>query len=104
MKTHHLDELDIIETDSQRTAWINKISQQDLYKLATWLMNHLIAETQERRHKRTQIRSVLDWYYQHHFEQGIQSPWTAKQKWFIAQSVIDLWPERQIEQDPRYQF
>lgn len=104
MKTYLLDELDVIQTDQDRSKWIAKITQQDLYKLATWLMNHLIAETQERQHKRSQIRGVLDWYYQHHFERGIDAPWTDKQKWFIAQSVIDLWPERQIDQDPRYKF
>lgn len=104
MKTQVLDELDIVSNQQDRTAWITKISQQDLYKLASWLMNHLIEQTQERQHKRSQIRSVLDWYYQHHFEQGIQEPWTNKQKWFIAHSVIDLWPERQIEEDPRYKF
>jgi len=104
MKAHLLDELDIIDNESQRTNWINKISQRDLYSLATWLMSHLIEENQERQHKRTQIRNVLDWYYQHHFEQGVDTPWTNKQKWFIGHSVIDLWPERQIDQDPRYKF
>jgi hypothetical protein len=104
MRTYLLDELDLLDSHELKSRWINKISQKELYSLATWLMNHLIAETQERRHLRSQIRSVLDWYYTHHFELGVDAPWTEKQKWFIGHSVIDLWPERQIEQDPRYRF
>jgi hypothetical protein len=107
MKTYLLDELDLIDKDSSyqiKSAWINKISQRDLYKLSTWLMMHLTEQSEERQHKRTQIRGVLDWYYQHHFELGVEYPWTDKQIWFIGNSIIDLWPERQIDQDPRYRF
>jgi len=31
-------------------------------------------------------------------------PWSDKTKWFIANAVINLWPYRQLAQDPRYEF
>jgi lysyl-tRNA synthetase class II len=104
MKAYLLDELDLLDTNENKSKWISKISQKDLYSLATWLMNHLNEQSQERQHKRSQIRGVLDWYYQYHYYLGVETPWTDKQKWFIGHSVIDLWAERQIDQDPRYQF
>jgi hypothetical protein len=97
MKIAYLDALDLIETTEDRSLWINHISDKDLWSIANWLLMHLTPESQQLRHRRTNLCDIIVQYYE-------SGSWSAKQKWFVGQSVIDLWPERQIDQDPRYKF
>jgi hypothetical protein len=107
LKIHHLDILDIFEYDNDqalKNQWIDKITQEDLYSIASWLMMNLRPESQTRQHKRSNIRDILRYYHDETKLFNRPAPWNDKTKWFIGHSVIDLWRERQLEQDPRYQF
>jgi len=97
MNTLYLDALDLVETTSDRSLWINKIPDNELWNIANWLLMNLIPESNQLRHRRNDLRSIIYQYYD-------TKSWSDKQKWFVGQSVIDLWPDRRIENDPRYQY
>lgn len=97
MKIAYLDALDLIETTDDRSLWIKHISDKELWQIANWLLMNLNPESNQLRHRRNNLRDVIYQYYD-------TKSWSQKQKWFVGQSVIDLWPERQIDQDPRYRF
>jgi hypothetical protein len=107
LKTHHLEILDLFEHDddqSLKNEWISKISQRDLYSIASWLMMNLTEQSQGTEHKRSNIRDILAYYYDQMTYHNNPVPWSDKTKWFIANAVINLWPYRQLAQDPRYEF
>jgi hypothetical protein len=102
---YHLEILDLFayETNtSVKAEWITKISQEDLYKIASWLMQHLTKESSGVEHKRSNIRDMLAYYHDETRLYGNRAPWNEKSKWFMAMAVINLWPYRQLDQDPRY--
>ena len=106
IKNYHLEILDLLiieDNHLMKQEWINKISQQDLYSIASWLMMNLTKDAIGIEHKRSNIRDIL-WYYhdQKNFYNN-SAPWSDKTKWFIANAVINLWPLRQLDCDPRYQ-
>jgi len=93
-----LDEMDIIVLGNQyeRTKWIHEQRDQDLYSLGQWLMMHLTPQWTERNHHRSNIRDLLNSWN--------GESWTEKQKTYLGHSLIDLWPVRQLDKDPRYVF
>jgi hypothetical protein len=99
MKTWILEDLDELQymTESQRSMWIHQIDDRDLYEITQWLLVNLTAQRHERDHKRSELRDVLTWYYENEF-------WTSKQKHWVGHALIDYWPLRQSERDPRYLF
>lgn len=99
MNIDFLDALDIIEyhNHEQRTTWITAVSDRDLYKIATWLLMNLKPETNQLIHKRSNMRDILTQFYE-------TNSWSQRQRWFIGNSVIDLWPDRRLDNDPRYQY
>lgn len=95
MNIDYLEALDIIENKQQRSTWINHISDYELWQIANWLLMNLQPESNQLRHRRSDLRDIV---YQYHDTKS----WSVKQKWFVGNSVIDLWHDRIIEQDPRY--
>lgn len=93
-----LDEMDIVVdgTESQRSIWIHQQRDQDLYSLGCWLMMHLTEQKTQRDHHRSNIRDLLtSWNGR---------CWSVKQRHYLGHSLIDFWPVRQLDQDPRYLF
>lgn len=98
MKLSFLDELDILQDGSayQRSQWIHKQQDQELYKVGQWLFMNL-ENANFYDHKRTNIRDILNiWYY--------NKNWTPKQKHMVGHAIIEYWSLRQINNDPRYQL
>ena len=96
MKQQLLDDLDVIVngTQKERTQWIHEQNDRDLYQVATWLMMHLTPQSSDRNHMRTNIRDMLaNWNGE---------SWTDKQRNYLGHSLIDFWPIRQLDNDPRY--
>lgn len=93
-----LDEMDIIVNGNnyQRTQWIHEQRDADLYSLGCWLMMNLTPQYNQRNHQRSDLRDLL---YKWNGES-----WTDKQRHYLGHSLIDLWPIRQIDKDPRYMF
>jgi hypothetical protein len=107
IKSYHLEILDLLVLDDDalsKKEWINKISQRDLYSIASWLMVNLTAESSGIEHKRSAIRSILAYYYDQMTYYNNTSPWNEKSKWFLGNAVINLWSSRQVENDLRYQY
>jgi hypothetical protein len=97
MNIAYLDALDLIETTSDKSLWINHIGDNDLWQIANWLLMNLLPESNQRRHKRNDLRDIVNQYYH-------TKSWSDKQKWFVGHSVIELWNDRRVENDPRYRF
>jgi hypothetical protein len=96
MKQQLLDDLDVIVngTQKERTQWIHEQNDRDLYQVATWLMMHLTPEYSQRNHLRSDVRELLSRWN--------GESWTDKQRHYLGHSVIDFWPIRQLDNDPRY--
>jgi hypothetical protein len=96
MKQQLLDDLDVIVngTQRERTQWIHEQNDRDLYQVATWLMMHLTPQSSGRNHMRSNIRDMLSSWN--------GESWTDNQRHFLGHSVIDFWPIRQLDRDPRY--
>ena len=104
LELKHLEILDLLTIEPDKkyfNEWVSRIPQRDLYSIATWLMMNLTEESNQLEHKRTNVRDMLTYYYEQSRYNNL-SPWTDKQKWFIAYEVINFWPHRQLENDPRY--
>ena len=104
LELRHLEILDLLTIESDKTVfneWVSKISQRDLYSIATWLMMNLTEQSNQIEHKRTNIRDMLTYYWEQSQYNNL-SPWSDKSKWFIAYAIRDLWCYRQLENDPRY--
>ena len=98
MNTKILDDLDIIVNGTlrERTQWIHEQRDLDLYTVGCWLMINLTPNYSERNHLRSDIRDLLaNWNGE---------SWTDKQRHYLGHSLIDFWPIRQQDQDPRYAF
>lgn len=105
MKTEHLDILDLLAiegTYNDKSLWVDRISQRDLYSIASWLLMNLISENSQVEHKRSQLRDMLNYYYDQKSFYNNTAPWSTKSKWFVANAVINLWDYRRVENDPRY--
>jgi hypothetical protein len=98
MNEQLLDDLDVIVngTQKERTQWIHEQNDRDLYQVATWLMMHLTPEYSNRNHLRSDVRELLSRWN--------GESWTDKQRHYLGHSVIDFWPIRQLDSDPRYVF
>jgi len=92
-----LDELDVLNEldDSIKSKWIHLQKDKELYEISSWLFMNLTKEKHERDHRRSQIRQILNWYYD-------TNMWTPKQKHMIGHSIIEYWPIRQLDKDPRF--
>jgi hypothetical protein len=104
LELKHLEILDLLTIEPDKkyfNEWVSRIPQRDLYSIATWLMMNLTEESNQLEHKRTNVRDMLAYYYEQRGYNNL-SPWTDKQKWFIAYEIINFWPHRQLENDPRY--
>lgn len=102
MKIKHLEILDLMESSTPvdiKNSWISKVSQRDLYEIASWLMMYLTPQSLGIEHERSRIRDLLSYYYTRREQ---LDPWTDRQKFYVGYSVINLWPYRQLEMDPRY--
>ena len=98
MNEQILDDLDVIinGTQKERTQWIHEQNDRDLYQVAAWLMMHLTPQSSDRNHMRSNLRDMLaNWN---------GNSWTDKQRHYLGHSIIDFWPIRQLENDPRYVF
>ncbi len=98
MKQQILDDLDIIiyGNNHERSQWIHEQTDKDLYQVAVWLMMHLTPQSSDRNHMRSNIRDMLsNWNGR---------SWTNKQRHYLGHSIIDFWPIRQLDCDPRYVF
>jgi hypothetical protein len=93
-----LDQMDIIVLgDSrERSQWIHLQRDKDLYDLGCWLMINLSAQRTERDHHRSNIRDLLSSWN--------GESWSDKQRHYLGHSLIEFWPVRQLEKDPRYGF
>lgn len=91
-----LDEMDVIVlgNNHERGQWIHEQKDRDLYELGSWLMIHLTPLRTERDHHRSNIRDLLSTW------DG--ESWTDKQRHYLGHSLIEFWPARQLDQDPRY--
>lgn len=104
MKTEHLNILDLMNEHTPidiKNEWISRTRQQDIYEIASWLMMYLTKHTHQIEHKRSQIRSILAYYYD---RRHLGEPWTPKQKYYVGYAIINLWPYRQMDQDPRFNY
>jgi hypothetical protein len=95
MNKELIDILDYELTNQERYEWINLVSDRDMYKLGIWLLMNLIPETNQLINRRSALRNILEQYHYH-------TSWSDKQKEFVGYSIIDLWPDRRIENDPNY--
>jgi len=98
MKEQLLDDLDVIVngTQRERSQWIHEQNDRELYEVATWLMMHLTPQSSDRNHMRSNIRDMLSSWN--------GESWTDKQRHYLGHSIIDFWPIRQLDCDPRYIF
>ena len=98
MKQSILDDLDVIiyGNNHERSQWIHEQTDLDIYEVGCWLMTHLTPNYSQRNHDRSNLRDLL---YSWNGES-----WSDKQKHYLGHSIIDFWPLRQQDQDPRYAF
>lgn len=91
-----IEQMDIViyGNQNERSQWIHEQKDRDLYELGQWLMMNLTPQFTERDHHRTNIRVLLNNW------NGIS--WSDKQKHYLGHSLIDFWPARQLDKDPRY--
>jgi len=102
MRAEYLDVLDLMNEDTPvdiKNLWISKLTQKQLYQIASWLMMYLSKESQGTEHKRSQIRDILTYYYTN---RHLGEPWTPRQKYYVGYAVINLWQYRQLDRDPRF--
>lgn len=97
MKLNHLDDLDqLMEYNTSiQGKWIELIPDRELYEISVWLLHHLGPNKFSSNHDRTRLRDICEQYY-------LTRSWSEKQKFYLGYGIINLWPERQLEQDPRY--
>lgn len=97
MKLSILDDLDILQDGNanERSQWIHLSESQDLYEVGQWLFMNLGPESSNYDHRRTNIRDILNTYYH-------TNEWSSKQKHMIGHSIIEYWPIRQLDKDPRF--
>lgn len=90
-----LDHLDVLDlgTEWERSQWIREQTDRDLFQVACHLMQYITCESTERNHQRAELRNLLA---------TTQGHFTIKQRHWLGHAVIDLWPARQLEYDPRY--
>ena len=95
MNRELLDVLDYELTNQEKYQWISLVSDRDMHKLGIWLLMNLIPETNELLNRRSALRDVLE---QYHYKRS----WSDRQKQFVGYSIIELWPDRRIENDPSF--